>query len=251
MPRHHRKTYSSSDSSSHCNDSLDKSETGCSGTDISVSSYSDHTSKTCDEGCEGGACGGCGGCGGGDCSVSSVSDSSASSFSSESCSVNLDTSGSADCSEHSSSSSSSSHKVYKGKGKGKAHHEAAHHAGAHGGATRKLFVITWGPEPSGRRGQECIYVNGKAHATIVLRKGVTYYFEVKQTADAYGKYKHAFMLTSAHVGNFNGVKPEPVNGSFEALYQGMATFKVGSGTPEVFHYQCPYHAYEGGYVLVR
>jgi len=243
MPRHHKH----SDSTSSCSDSLDKTESGCSGTDLSASSHSERSHDSCSGDCEGGNCGGCGGCNGGDCSYSRASYESASSFSVDtSCSENLDTSGSDDCDASSSSSSSSSgHKHRRGKVAAKDGHVAP------SSMRRKLFVITWGPDPNSTRGHDCIFVNGKAHATIVLTAGVTYYFEVKQKADAYGKYKHAFMLTPAHVGNFNGLKPEPLNGSFEALYQGMASYKVTSTTPHIFHYQCPYHAYEGGFVMVR
>jgi hypothetical protein len=71
-----------------------------------------------------------------------------------------------------------------------------------------------------------------------------------QEQNAMGNYDHLFVLTANPVGNWNGMSPVPLPGSFPPTGSGQQSFTPDNNTPNYFFYQDYNNPFQGGLVVV-
>jgi hypothetical protein len=110
------------------------------------------------------------------------------------------------------------------------------------------------PHPWEKRinSEVCFAVNGVRGKTLFLRRGNTYYFEIKQKSDNKNGAQHLYFTTDPMGGGKSGAyDPTPMEGSPEPTANGVVCYKVTSNTPKLFYYQSRSSPMLGGTIVVK
>ncbi len=104
----------------------------------------------------------------------------------------------------------------------------------------------------------CFAVNGVRGKTLFLRRGNTYYFEIKQKPDRNGHLNQYLYFTTDPMGGVAGehtdnpsYDPAPMDGAPDPTANGVVCYKVTSKTPKLFYYQSKTFQMLGGPIVVK
>jgi len=104
----------------------------------------------------------------------------------------------------------------------------------------------------------CFAINGIRGKTVFLRRGNTYYFEIKQKPDKKGHLSQYMYFTTDPMGGVAGdhsdnpaFDPSPMEGSPDPTANGVVCLKITNKTPKLFYYQSKTYQMLGGPIVVK